>query len=215
MATPVVVSRIQNRRGSQTQFSALYPPGYNGIGGYGSIPGFNSTNFPNVLQPGELALVEDTRRAIIGNLNGEYVELAEASIGGITLAPLVVQLSPQPIFTIIPQLTYLTTPFTTFLYDITDSLSPDWNTVGTNFAKNGQMQITATTNFAPIPNPPFPPLTPVTLVDTGSEINKVLPNNISFEARYDITFTHIEIFYMHDFAGPLTFSTGTIKWLPF
>jgi hypothetical protein len=37
MASPVVVSRIQNRRGTQAQFNALYPPGYNGIGGFGNI----------------------------------------------------------------------------------------------------------------------------------------------------------------------------------
>jgi hypothetical protein len=35
MATPVTVTRIQNRRGTQDQFDALYPVGYHGIGGFG------------------------------------------------------------------------------------------------------------------------------------------------------------------------------------
>jgi hypothetical protein len=35
MSTPVVVSRIQNRRGTQSQFDALYPAGYTGVGGFG------------------------------------------------------------------------------------------------------------------------------------------------------------------------------------
>lgn len=76
MAAPVVVSRIQSRRGTQAQFDALYPLGYSGIGGYGSLPGFNSTNYPNVLMPGELALCTDTRRVFLGNLNAEYLEFA-------------------------------------------------------------------------------------------------------------------------------------------
>ena len=75
MASPVVVSRIQNRRGTQVQFDALYPVGYTGIGGYGSLPGFNVTNFPDVLLPGELAFCTDTRRLFIGNINGEYTEV--------------------------------------------------------------------------------------------------------------------------------------------
>src|SRR5271165_5499288 len=36
MAEPVVVSRIQNRRGLQADFNALYPPGYQGTGGFES-----------------------------------------------------------------------------------------------------------------------------------------------------------------------------------
>ena len=48
MSTPVVVSRIQNRRGTQSQFNGsyvppgpgpIYPTGYNGIGGFGSVSG--------------------------------------------------------------------------------------------------------------------------------------------------------------------------------
>lgn len=65
--TPVVVSRIQNRRGTQADFDNLYPPGYTGTGG---------AIGPDILQPGELALCTDTRRVFIGNINGEYIELA-------------------------------------------------------------------------------------------------------------------------------------------
>jgi hypothetical protein len=79
MASPVVVSRIQNRRGTQAQFDALYPVGYTGIGGYGSLPGFNATNFPDVLLPGEVAFCTDTRRFFIGNINAEYTEVGVAS----------------------------------------------------------------------------------------------------------------------------------------
>jgi hypothetical protein len=217
MSAPVVVSRIQNRRGTQTQFNALYPPGYAGVGGYGSIPGFNSTNFPNVLMPGELALVTDTRRSFIGNLNGEYIELAELTAGGEFLEPLVIPLPPAALWTIITPLTIELTasPFNNILYSITDNPSPNWDSVGTNFSRNGELQITSTVPFAPILNPPFPPITPVTLTDTGTEINTVLPNSISFMAQYNITNTQIEILYMHDFAGPLTFSTNTVKWIPF
>ncbi len=35
MATPVTVTRIQNRRGTQAQFETLYPQGYQGTGGFG------------------------------------------------------------------------------------------------------------------------------------------------------------------------------------
>lgn len=76
MASPVVVTRIQNRRGTQAQFDALYPPGYTGVGGYGSIVGFNATNFPDVLLPGEMAFCTDTRNVFLGNVNAEYVQLS-------------------------------------------------------------------------------------------------------------------------------------------
>jgi hypothetical protein len=76
MTAPVVVSRIQNRRGLQTQFDELYPPGYLGVGGYGSIVNFTPENFPNVLLPGEIVLCTDTRKVFIGNVNGEYLQLA-------------------------------------------------------------------------------------------------------------------------------------------
>lgn len=219
MPTPVVVTRIQNRRGTQTQFngpSGIYPPGYTGIGGFGSIPGYNIVNYPSVLVPGELALCTDTRRLFMGNINGEYIELGMSAGSDITLVPAVRQLVPSPTF--IPTgIEYPTTPFRKILYDLTDSTNANWDYVGTNFSRNGQLEITAVTNFVPAPPvPPFPPITPVTLNDTGTEINKVLPNNITFKAQYkDISAILIEIVYKHNFSGPLTFSSSSVRWLPF
>ena len=205
MSSPVVVSRIQNRRGTQTQFNALYPPGYTGTGGYGSIPGFNSTNFPDVLLPGELAFCTDTRRTFLGNINGEYVELAKSS-GSLTLLPLVIQLPPVGVFTVIPQLTFLNTPFFSILYDLSDNLSPDWNAVGTLFTRNATLQIATLGPAATVPR--------VTSTDIGTEINKTA-NNIYFNAIHDITLSQVTVSYKHNFAGNLTFSSSSINWLPF
>lgn len=207
MATPVVVSRIQNRRGLQSQFDLLYPPGYNGIGGYGSQPGFNATNYPDVLLPGELALCTDSRRTFVGNVNAEWIELAESNAGALSLPPVVIQLPPVGVFTTIPALTYTATPFFTLLYDLTDDLSPDQNVPGTNFSRNGSLQITAIKYVA------APPA--ATLTDSGTEINNASPSTINFIAEYDVTQTLIEVKYMHDFPGNLTFSSSSIIWQPF
>jgi hypothetical protein len=197
MASPVTVSRIQNRRGTQAQFDALYPPGYNGVGPV------DINLYPNILMPGELALCTDTRRVFLGNLTGEYVELASAAGGGILLGPLVLQLPPIGIFTPIPQLDYPATPFFTLLYDITDALSPDQNVVGTTFSRNGEMKITAVVDFGP---------GSVSLTDTSIDVNTTL-FDISFTADYNGP--DIEISYKHNFPGNLTFSSSTILWLPF
>ena len=202
MASPVVVSRIQNRRGTQAQFDALYPPGYDGIGGV------DINIWPNILLPGELALATDTRNTYLGNLNGEYVQLATTLGDGLVLNPLVITLPPAGVSTIIPELTFAVTPFFTLLYDITDSLNPDWNVPGTNFSRNGEMKITAVVDFVGPPSS-------VSLTDTSTEVNLSAPDDISFTAAYDGTSTNIEISYMHDFPGNLTFSTSTIRWLPF
>jgi hypothetical protein len=203
MVSPVVVSRIQNRRGLQSQFDLLYPPGYDGIGGYGSQPGFTSTNFPDVLFPGEIALCTDSRRTFVGNINAEYIELAESNAGALTLPPVVIQLPPAAVFTTIAALTYTATPFFNLLYDLTDSLSPDQNVPGIDFSRNGALQITCAA-------PPY-----ATLTDVGTEINNASPSTISFIAEYDGTNTLIEIKYMHDFPGNLTFSSSSIIWQPF
>jgi hypothetical protein len=196
MASPVTVSRIQNRRGTQAQFDALYPPGYTGVGPV------DINIYPNILMPGELALTTDTRRIFLGNLTGEYIEIATATGGGILLGPLVLSLPPIGVPTPIPQLDYLATPFFTLLYDITDSPSPDWNTVGTAFSRNGEMKITAVTDFGP---------GSVSLTDTSTEVNTTL-FDISFTADYNGP--NIEISYTHNFLGSLTFSSSTILWLP-
>ena len=218
MSTPVTVTRIQNRRGTQDQFNALYPVGYNGIGGYGSIVGFTSDAYPNVLLPGEIALCIDSRNAYIGNVNGEYVPFSTGSSSAnlADLTPLVVHLAPAGSFTVIPALTYSTTPFNTILYDITDSIDANWNLPGSNFSRNGRLEITATSTFSSVPAiPPYPPVTPVTLNDIGTEINLVYPNSIDFIAQYDVTTSNIEILYTHNFSGTLTFSTTSISWVAF
>ena len=217
MTSPVTVTRIQNRRGTQAQFDALYPVGYGGIGGFGSQPNFNITNYPEVLLSGELALCTDTRRMFMGNINGEYVEVG-AGGGSNDLAPITILLPPAAVFTTIPalSLTILPTPFFRVAYSITDNTNPNWNTVGTHFSRNGELEITAVLPFAPPPpNPPFPTPTPVTLTDTGVEINTALPSQISFQAIYNVGNTQIEIQYMHNFAGSLAFNTSTIAWLPY
>lgn len=196
MASPVTVSRIQNRRGTQVQFDALYPPGYTGVGPV------DINAYPNILMPGELALTTDTRRIFLGNLTGEYLEIATAAAGGILLGPLVLQLPPVGVFTPIPELDYLATPFFTLLYDVTDSLSPDWNIVGTTFSRIGEMKITAVVDFGP---------GSVSLTDTSTDVNTTL-FDISFSADY--SGPNIEISYTHNFPGLLTFSSSTILWLP-
>ncbi len=206
MSSPVTVTRIQNRRGLQTQFEALYPPGYtappfNGTGGFGSIPGYTLAAYPDVLLPGELAFCTDSRRMFLGNINGEYVEIALTGGDPGTLNPITSVLAPAAVFTTIPELSLTPgkTPFFKVEYSLTDSPNPDWNTVGTNFARNGELEITAVTSIP-------------TLTDTSTEIN-LTAFNVSFQAVF--AGGNIEIQYMHDFAGPLTFNTSTIKWSAF
>ena len=73
--TPVVISRIQNRRGLQADFDALYPAGQPGTG-------------PDVLQPGELALCTDTGNVYIGtidsNIPGYYILIGSSGAPGPT-----------------------------------------------------------------------------------------------------------------------------------
>ena len=200
MSSPVVVSRIQNRRGVQADFDALYPVGYTGIGGC------DINVYPNILLSGELALCTDSRRVFLGNEAGEYVEIPIVLDGGIFLPPLVVILPPVGVFTTIPELDYLPTPFFTLLYSLTDTVLPDWNTVGSNFSKNGELKITAIDNETPVR---------ATLTDTGTEIN-LTANDISFMVEYvNSPSQHIAITYKHDFSSDLTFSTSTISWVPF
>lgn len=204
MTYPTVVSRIQNRRGTQAQFDALYPPGYTGIGG---------ASGSGVLQPGELALCTDSRRIFIGNLNGEYVELSVGSPASIAIPPLSLILAPAASFTVMPSLTYSLTNFFTLLYDVTDSTSLSPGTIGPTFAKNGELKITAV--VSPMVPSPSPPTTAVSLVDTSTVINLTPSYDISFMAQYDsnTTPTVIQILYKHNFPSNLTFSTSTIKWV--
>jgi hypothetical protein len=206
MATPVVISRMQNRRGTKSEFLALYP----------SYPGTGS----NILQPGELALCTDTAQVFIGNINGEYFEIGTGGGGGggsltnLELMPLVISLSPVVIPTVIPALSHLSTPFLSLLYSVVNVITSDPNTVGTTFSRNGKLSITATATFVPVPPVfPFPPILPVSLTDDGTEINTTA-FDINFTANYDISGTLIEISYTHNFPGNLTFSTSSIIWAP-
>ena len=283
MANPVTISRIENRIGTQDEFNSMYPPGYNGTGGFGnplyqlsasviqvqpntpsngsatitftSTPPFpaplpinsqitialatttsyngtyfvtgssintviilstdtdtyvynpldkieftyNQTNYPDVLQPGELALCTDSRNIFIGNLNGEYVQLSAEAGETLTLTPIVISLVPAATFTTIPILTLSSTPFYSILYDLTDSISPNWNTPGTNFSRNGELQITSTSSTA-------------SLVDICTEINSTV-YEVYFQAV--LSGSNILIQYTSNFPGNLTFSTNTINWIPF
>jgi hypothetical protein len=240
MATPVVVSRIQNRRGLQIEFNGLvwsggtgpdsiYPMGYTGIEGYDGFPDFTAVNYPNVLLPGELCLCTDSQNIYMGDLNGTYIIVATGVPGGLALD----QLTPsvwelwggQPYGTITRTiagpttvtLEYDATPFFNIMYSVTDASVPEWNATGPNYAENGILQVTAVQYFTPnIPNPPAGDITPATLVNTSSMIDKnvaTTPVNLSFIAQYDVTQTKIQILFRHDYEGALILSTSTIKWI--
>ena len=210
MASPVTVSRIQNRRGTQSQFDALYPPGYTGTGGVDILL------WPNILLPGELALCTDSRKMFMGNLNGEYIEVGAGGGGGgdtdnIVLTPITFALTPQSSYTVVPALTIsIATPYFTILYDITDLVGAPGNL----FSRNGQLQITAVKSSTSMPPtvPPFPPTTPATLSDVGTEIN-LTAGSISFIAQYSSG--SINILYKHNFSGSLSMSTSTLHWSTF
>jgi len=285
MASPVVISRIQNRRGTQAQFDALYPAEYTSavgasssgtvvtvsstvgvyenavptvisgtgsfapgttatgilsstqfavniapsvalsgaqvfIAAYDGTGGLNPIEYPDILLPGEIALCTDSRKVFIGNINGEYLLVNGGGGGGSdisSLTPLVLTLPPAASYTLIPALTYSATPFFSLLYDVTDSTNPDWNDIsGTSFSRNGEMKITAVQSFADVPNPPYPDITPVDLMDNSIEVKNpgtYTTQDISFKAQFNGA--NIEVYYKHDFPGSLTFSSTTIRWLPF
>ena len=237
MATPVIVSRIQNRRGTQDRFdgyvynpagpNSVYPFGYTGTGGYGSYPDFDSINYPNVLLAGELALCTDSGNVYMGNSNGEYI-IVDTGANGATvldrLEPYMWVLPPSGTYVNITRvgpgpntLEYPSTPFINILYGVTNSSLEESNVVGTTFSRNGQLQITAVEYFSPdIPNPPYPDTTPASLSDVHTEINLSPTDvcNLSLIAQYDtVTNTMIQILYKHDFPTDLMFSTSTIKWV--
>ena len=244
MTAPVVVSRIQNRRGTQVQFdgyayspsgpNSIYPINNVGAGYYpGSAdPNFTPANYPNVLLPGELALCTDSGRLFMGNLNGGFVEIQEVSPGSgeflqattwilpPVASPGVFQLIEMPLVGSNPPinipLDWASTPFFTIQYSVTDNPSPDWNVVGTNFSKNGQLRITAVNSATPAPTPspvpPSPPWSPVTLLDNGVEVNTTT-YDVSFKAVYQSG--RIQLWYLHNFPYNLTLNTNTTTWITF
>jgi hypothetical protein len=240
MSAPVVVSRIQNRRGTQIQFdgyvynpvgpNSLYPHGYNGAAGYNNFPNFTPINYPKVLLPGELALCVDTGRIFIGNTDGRFIETDTIPVDSnqhlrpiewplpVPDFPGVFQPVKRTVDSVDITLEYAATPFLNILYDVTDVTAPDWNSVGSAFSRNGELRITAVQSSA-TPPPPFstlpnlPPFSPATLVDTGTQINLDETKDVNFIAKY--VGANIEIWYTHNFSTTLTLSTNTISWLPF
>lgn len=214
MTSPVVITRIQNRRGTQDQFDALYPPGYAGIGGC------DINIWTRILLPGELAECTDTRRVFIGNLNGEYFELGAID----SIPPLILNLPPESTFTGIPQLTYVAQPFFKLIYSIVDITGADAFSPGENFTKSGEMQIVSVQN-SPLPPPPdtslpMPIVLPIpqhaTLSDNGTEISTYGAGiDINFNAEYSEIDNTVSISYMHNFPSSLTFSTRSIIWSSF
>jgi hypothetical protein len=140
----------------------------------------------------------------MGNISGEYVEISGQSLENLTLLPLTIALPPAATFTVIPELTFKATPFFNIIYSITDDLSLNRNTPGTNFSRSGSLQVTSIKYV----------VTPAaaTLTDMSSEINDT-PYTITFMAEYDVTETDIEIKYTHDFPDDLTFSSSSLVWV--
>jgi hypothetical protein len=205
---------------------SIYPLGYDGIGGYGSYNDFNSTNYPNVLLDGELCLCTDTQNIYMGDVNGTYIIIATNISGEIALdnlTPIVWELTSTGVFTLVTRgagipLEYNATPFFDIIYSATDAALINWNLTGPTYGENGTLQVTAVEYFTPNipnPNPLLPNITPTTLTNTSSVIDKnlITPINLRFEARYDATHTKIQIYYIHDYAGSLWLSTSTIKWI--
>ena len=201
MTLPVTVTRIQNRRGTQAEFDALYPPGYGGSGGV------DINEYPGILLPGELALCTDTRSVYIGNTNGEYVRIAD-DISNIELLPLSLLLFPVSVYVPIPELSFSATSFYNLDYSLFDSETINWNTPGVNLARNGVISITA---LMPLLNGED-----VTLTETYTELNKYPSDKyISFKALYNQDNNGIEIYYKHNFPVPVRFNTSSKSWIPF
>src|SRR5215471_7555106 len=77
----VVVSRIQNRRGSQAEFDALYAPGAD-------------DNFK--LQSGEIGLILDTQRVFIGSDDINHpIEFQIGTLTDLFFSPINVNLGPS------------------------------------------------------------------------------------------------------------------------
>lgn len=185
MSTPVVVSRIQNRRGIQSDFNALYPDGFDGSA---SSPYFADVDPQRALQPGELALCYDTNRLFMGSSpRGTYFEI----ISGGDPVPLEISLQDNfalGVWSPISGLEFTATPFLTIYYSI--------QTSDNAFSKNGELIITSVGDQ-------------ITMTDTGSEINSTV-HDINFNAV--MINGVILIQYIHDFTVPLIFKTTTLTW---
>lgn len=192
MANEVVVSRIQNRRGTQAEFDALPNP---------------------KLQPGEIGLITDTDRVFIGNADGTLLELTVSSSAGINFTPIISTLvptysdvhipPPSDSWTIIPVLDFAPTDFLNILYSATEN-TPD-ESIPPGFSKNGELTITSSAQLV------------ATLNDAGTEINtySTPTPELGLMVSFSGDNSTIQVKYTHNFPYSLTFKTGTIQWAPF
>jgi len=179
----VVVSRIQNRRGTQAEFDALSSP---------------------KLQPGEIGLITDSQIVYIGNDFGELIQLyPSSSISNLNFLPLVISLPPASTFTVITELSFAPVPFLNILYSLTDATTTIVNTVGVQFAQNGELNVTA---LAPTLSQS------VLLTDASVSLNQT-SNSIEFTSAYSSDHSLIQILYKHNFSSSLNFNTSTIQWV--
>lgn len=201
-SSPVIVSRIQNRRGTQAEFSALYPPGYQGVGG---------ATGNKILQPGEIGLTTDTRRVFIGNLNGEYIEITGGGgggSGGINFTPVVVSLPTTANFTEIPELTSPASSLFTITYSVTNAADSVAGSAGSSYAREGNLNVISILGDNTTAGS-------ATLTDTAQELDPAEVAEISFIAVFEPTDNSVRIKYRHNYPGPLVLTTGTIAWAPF
>lgn len=199
-SSPVIVSRIQNRRGTQAEFNALYPPGYSGVGG---------ATGTKILQPGEIGLTTDTRRVFIGNLNGEYIELTGAGGGGggINFTPVVASLPTTSVFTEVPELSYSATSLFNITYSVTNAGDSQPGSPGVSFSRTGTLTVAAILNQSGAGS--------ATLTDDSLELDPSNSADISFIAEYDQPTGLVKIKYRHNYLSPLILTTGTMAWAPF
>lgn len=185
MPTQVVVSRIQNRRGSYDDFISLYVPG---------------APDEQKLQPGELGLCIDTQQLFIGtdDVNAPFEIAKDVSPSEIVFTPIIIDLPKTSTWTTLSELSYSnpsSTPETIGLLNILYSLQ----LIGaTGFAKNGTLSVTSLQDVA-------------ALTDTGVEINN-LTGDITFKAIAELGSVHIQ--YTHSFDETVQMSTTTLKWIP-
>ena len=192
--TQVVLSRIQNRRGTQAEFNALY--------NIGAPSG-------EQLQPGEIGMCTDTKRVFIGTTTGAYTELNAAghslvATDALEFIPMQATLVPQTSWTSIGIFAY-TVPSTATsigVLNILYSLTEPVTLATAPYTKNGTLCVTSTTTSA-------------SLTDTGSEINLYTGTapDISFRAIFGGGTVQIQ--YKHNFTGSLIIKASTVHWVGF
>jgi hypothetical protein len=118
----VVISRIQNRRGTQSEFDALPSP---------------------KLAPGEIGMTTDTQRVFIGNADGSYLEFTiQESFNQLLFTPLIIPLPISGTFIPVPGLEFIAGGLLNIIYTVSDTASPS---VPVSYSKSGTMTVTCTT----------------------------------------------------------------------